>query len=373
MVVVNGGRMHKTLNLFFGGMLVISVAGLFRAFVAEQISDERAVNTGNEAVEWLTIDSSTCDLGTILSDSEHVASVRIFNNTNETLNIVQLRPGCGCLKVTARQTSLEPGGSTFVDGKLRAKSRAGKMGAGLDIELESISGERRRQSIFITANVVPAGGIASVPETVNFGGIHRGDTVRRTIELIVVSDSGENQNLEIVAPPAGISCALQRTGRTTKLDLAFDSSVADPRGLGKLQVRSSGDPSLFLDIPVLWRVKGAARAIPSAIIVPDSRGIVSGNAEVRFQCAGSELFRVRGTRITETSRSSGISVNAEILNDSTIIVHWDFTDQPATGFSGTIVADIEYLADDSQVQEVVTIPVVIRSKGISRAAFPDKE
>lgn len=93
----------------------------------------------NAAPPALEVAPQTIELGDIIPETKHQASVRLTNTGDETIQIRDARSTCWCTVATLEKTLLEPGESMTLNAEVEAPDMLGELGRVIFVFIEGYS------------------------------------------------------------------------------------------------------------------------------------------------------------------------------------------------------------------------------------------
>ena len=131
------------------------------------------------AAPKIEFESECIDLGTIVCGNPITATFKFTNTGDAELEVIQVRPGCGCTKAETGKNKLAPGESSTITVVFNSSGYSGEVSK--SISVMSNDPARPTMAISFKTEVVPLAKLK--PERLNFGSVKVNET--RTHLLLV--------------------------------------------------------------------------------------------------------------------------------------------------------------------------------------------
>jgi hypothetical protein len=238
----------------------------------------------------LRSDVPAVDLGAIRGGQKLTHCFELSNSGDKALEILDLRPGCGCLAPRIKQRSLQPGEKTTLVLELRTLGQAeGPHTWDLDVKYRS-GAETRTLPLALRGTVHNE--ITVQPAIL---GLH---VVKSVQQEITVTDT-RPAPLHVLAAEArapGVQITrIDRSGKTTKILVSADAAQLAPgRHDGVISIVTDDPDYRQLLVPVVLTKssKAAVRAIPEQVDLHVSAGVNSTSAIVRLRSTNDQPVRI---------------------------------------------------------------------------------
>ena len=238
----------------------------------------------------LRSDLPVVDLGVIRGGQKLTHCFEFINSGDKALEILDLRPGCGCLAPRITQRSLQPGEKTTLVLELRTLGQAeGPHTWDIDVKYRS-GAETRTLPLALRGTVHNE--ITVQPAIL---GLH---VVKSVQQEITVTDT-RPAPMHVLAAEArapGVQVTrIDRAGKTTKILVSADAAQLAPgRHDGVISIVTDDPDYRQLLVPVVLTKSSTAavRAIPEQIDLHVSTGGNSTSAVVRLRSANDQPLRI---------------------------------------------------------------------------------
>lgn len=187
-------RLACTLASF---VIVISVAAFLYWRRDTPQSSERLFTT---AVPNLLVSSTTLDVGRGAPEQRLEGTLRLVNRGAKTLEIIDVKPECGCTSVSLTDPKLPSGGSTQLVVALTPEPNSpSQLSKRVTVTLKDDGGKLQQIVLRVQATVVaPKQSILVVPTRIDFENVPIGE--ERTKEVFLQGDEGLLANLPDTIP-----------------------------------------------------------------------------------------------------------------------------------------------------------------------------
>lgn len=297
----------------------------------------------------LRTDAPVVELGAIRGGQKLTHCFELVNTGDKALDILDLRPGCGCLAPRIKQRTLQPGDKTTLVLELRTLGQAEGPHT-WDIDVKYRSGPETKTLALALRGAVH-NEITVQPAIL---GMH---VVKSVQQEITVTD-GRPAPLHVLAAEArapGVQVTrIDRTGKVTKILVSANASQLAPgRHDGVISIVTDDPDYSQLLVPVVLTkaALAAVRAIPEQVDLHVSAGANSTSAIVRLRSANDQPVRIAKI---EPSDPALVCTWAEGPgNDATLKI------QVQTGRLPEAAASHVTVYFTSPADEPITIPVTI--------------
>jgi Protein of unknown function (DUF1573) len=245
---------------------------------------------GASAQAQLRTETPVVELGAIRGGQKLTHCFELINSGDQVLEILDLRPGCGCLAPRIKQRSLAPSEKTTLVLELRTLGQAeGPHTWDIDVKYRSGAETKTlplalRGAVHNEITVQPA-----------ILGLH---VVKSVQQEITVTDA-RPAPLHVLAAEArapGVQVTrIDRTGKTTKILVSADATQLAPgRHDGVISIVTDDPDYSQLLVPVVLTkaAPAAVRAIPEQVDLHLSAGANSTSAIVRLRPANDQPVRI---------------------------------------------------------------------------------
>jgi len=238
----------------------------------------------------LRVDVPVVDLGAIRGGQKLTHCFELSNSGDKALEILDLRPGCGCLAPQIKQRSLQPGEKTTLVLELRTLGQAEGPHT-WDIDVKYRTGAETK-SLPLALRGTVHNEITVQPAIL---GLH---VVKSVQQEITVTDT-RPAPMHVLAAEArapGVQVTrIDRTGKITKILVSADASqLAAGRHDGIISIVTDDPDYRQLLVPVVLTKASAVavRAIPEQVDMHVSAGVDSTSAIVRLRSANDQPVRI---------------------------------------------------------------------------------
>lgn len=220
----------------------------------------------------------------------------LTNTLNEPINIVSLRPSCGCTSGASDKSLVQPGERATIEAQMDTTNFVGHKATILFVTLITGSGQQAEVRLAVSSDI--QSDIVLNPGTVDFGYLVAGQEVARTVRIDRVG-SPEWRAVKMSSNVKGIDAKLQEIARTST-GVSYELSVTLRKDAPEGVIRNdlfihTNDPNNPA-IPVLMtgQVAGALTVSPKTVNLGNLQAASQNPAQGRFVIKGSQPFVVTG-------------------------------------------------------------------------------
>lgn len=219
----------------------------------------------------------------------------LTNTLNEPINIISLRPSCGCTSGASDKSLVQPGERAVIEAQMNTTNFVGHKATILFVNLMTASGRQAEVRLAVASEI--QSDIVLNPGTVDFGYLVKGQEVTRTVVIDRVG-STDWRATKMSSNVRGIDAKLVERARTTT-GVSYELNVTLRKDAPEGVIRNdllihTNDPNNPA-IPVLMtaQVVGALAVTPKNVNV-GTLAVTQTPAQGKFVVKGSQPFVVTG-------------------------------------------------------------------------------
>src|SRR5512143_2655944 len=176
-----------------------------------------------EAAPHVEVAPTSVDVGTIDDATKAKASFTIKNTGNAELDILDVKPTCGCTVANLSSKKIAPGGQATLDAVYDPHNASGNVHRYINVRTNDP--KVQTVTLGITANVIPLPAPQIALSIYNVQGITLSAGKSDTRELRVTNNGQKDLNITEITNSPGITSSMEGSnfppGKTTKVDLTL--------------------------------------------------------------------------------------------------------------------------------------------------------
>jgi hypothetical protein len=218
---------------------------------------------------------------------------QLVNHLAEPINIVNLRPSCGCTSGRATASVVAPGQTATIEAEMDTRNYVGLKSTVLYVMLMTASGREAEVGLGVTSHILSD--IVLNPGSIDFGTVGRGQTPIQVLSIDRLNGA-DWRCTRMVSACRAINAQLvetKRNGATVSYSLSVSLKPDAPAGRIRDEIRIISNDPETPNIPVLvtgW-VRGDLTAAPSVLTLGQIHS--SAGAQGRFVVRASRPFAIR--------------------------------------------------------------------------------
>jgi len=218
------------------------------------------------------------------------------NTLNEPINIVSLRPSCGCTSGASDKTLVQPGERATIEARMDTTNFVGHKATILFVTLMTTSGRQAEVRLAVSSDI--QSDIVLNPGTVDFGYTVTGQEVVRSIQIDRVG-SPLWRATKLASNVKGIDAKLVELARTTtgvSYELQVTLRKDAPEGVirNDLFVHTNDPNNPAIPVLMTGQVMGALTVTPKSVSLGNLEAKSDKPSQGRFVLKGSQPFAVTG-------------------------------------------------------------------------------
>lgn len=225
----------------------------------------------------------------------------LTNTLNEPINIVSLRPSCGCTSGASDKSLVQPGERAVVEAQMNTTNFVGHKATILFVNLMTVSGRQAEVRLAVSSDI--QSDIVLNPGTVDFGYLVKGQEVTRNVMIDRVGQP-EWRATKMSSNVKGIDAKLVERARTTT-GVSYELTVTlrndAPEGVirNDLLIHTNDPNNPAIPVLMTAQVMGALTVTPKAVNVGALAVASQTPAQGKFVVKGSQPFVVTGVEGAE--------------------------------------------------------------------------
>ncbi|MBI1322670.1 DUF1573 domain-containing protein [bacterium] len=226
---------------------------------------------------------------------------RMTNTTNEPINIVSLRPSCGCTSGASDKSIVAPGDTATIEARMDTTNFVGHKATILFVTLITASGRQAEVRLAVSSDI--QSDIVLNPGTIDFGYVVAGQEVTRTLRIDRVG-SPEWRAMKMTSNVRGIDAKLAETARTStgvSYELTVSLRKDAPEGVirNDLFVHTNDPNNPAIPVLMTAQVVGALNVSPKAVPFGTMKASATQPTIGKFVIKGNAPFVVTGVEGSE--------------------------------------------------------------------------
>lgn len=220
----------------------------------------------------------------------------LTNTLNEPINIVGLRPSCGCTSGASDKSLLQPGERATVEAQMDTTNFVGHKATILFVTLVTSSGKQAEVRLAVSSDI--QSDIVLNPGTVDFGYLVAGQEVTRTVRIDRVG-MPEWRAVKMSSSVKGIDAKLTELARTStgvSYELTVGLRKDAPEGVirNDLFIHTNDPNNPAIPVLMTGQVVGALNVSPKSVNLGNLQAKSESPVQGRFVISGSQPFVVTG-------------------------------------------------------------------------------
>jgi hypothetical protein len=218
---------------------------------------------------------------------------QLVNRLAEPINILNLRPSCGCTSGRANASVVGPGQTATIEAEMDTRNYVGLKATVLYVSLMTASGREAEVGLGVTSTILSD--IVLNPGSIDFGTINRRQTPSQVLTIERINGAGWRFN-RMVSASRSINAQLvetKREGAAVTYTLYVSLKGDAPAGRIRDEIHLLSNDAETPSIPVLvtaW-IRGELTAAPSILTLGQIHS--SAGAQGRFVVRASRPFAIR--------------------------------------------------------------------------------
>jgi hypothetical protein len=220
----------------------------------------------------------------------------LTNTLNEPINIVGLRPSCGCTSGASDKSLVQPGERATVEAQMDTTNFVGHKATILFVTLMTSSGKQAEVRLAVSSDI--QSDIVLNPGTVDFGYLVAGQEVTRTVRIDRVG-MPEWRAVKMSSSVKGIDAKLTELARTStgvSYELTVGLRKDAPEGVirNDLFIHTNDPNNPAIPVLMTGQVVGALNVSPKSVNLGNLQAKSESPVQGRFVISGSQPFVVTG-------------------------------------------------------------------------------
>lgn len=290
----------------------------------------------------ITFDKTHQNLGRLSGERKAAVKYKVTNTGNATLNITQVRPGCGCTYTMLGKWSLAPGESTAIEATFDPKGMRGLVRKTVEV----VSDDPKTPAAILSFEAEIIQEIMPSVESVYFYQAPRAAPTRSLVRY--ASGNGEGvQILEARSSAPFLSFQIRAEGKDQVLDVIFDGRKvpkAQQRGVETATVRFSNPRVNQLTLNIPWDLRPSILAQPPEVVFQDVAGKPLSQ-KLSLRQVDGHPFRLLSQRGSISGLVAETSGQKAATQDITVLL-------PATLKAGRYSELLTFTTDDPDQPEI---------------------
>lgn len=338
------------------GAAVVSIAAFVMTPVCLHFARAWELRDRNKTPRLVAIDRPEIDLGVVDRDAVVGVEFHLRNLSAETrLDILSLRPDCGCITPGLWGGEIHPDGELCVPITFRASAvQGGSFRRGLHVAVSSDDGSSTNEVYLAVVGEVDQSRLVAVtPGAVDFGEVG-GDTVaRRTVRLKGVDRQIHVRQREATvrhgtSAVVDVDLAPGSARAVQEVDLLLDAATWPPGQVNtSVEFKTAGPRAIRIVVPITAYITGPIVATPRRLLLAAERATSPTTLRLRARSGA----RLEIAAIHSVPRVP-VTVVATAGSEAEIVCRWD-------GAPPEAIAEGEIVVETLSPRAATRVPYVV--------------